>query len=170
MVCALLLLVAVPSSADTLEGVVQRVVDGDTVIVVSGGKKYNIRIAGIDAPERRQPGGKEATTAMRELALKRRSRVEYYKRDRYGRLIGVLWIPEPRCRRAICPPVLDAGLELVRRGLAWHFKRYQREQSEDDREAYSEAEIAARETGRGLWASGDAIAPWDWRRSRRTSQ
>ena len=44
-------------------GLAQSVVDGDTLIV--GRLKY--RLCGIDAPERNEPGYREATTYLRKL-------------------------------------------------------------------------------------------------------
>jgi len=61
----------------------------------------------------------------------------------------------------------DANLEQVRRGLAWHYKKYEREQEPSDRVSYAEAEIEARIARRGLWADPESISPWDWRKSRR---
>jgi micrococcal nuclease len=54
------------------------------------------------------------------------------------------------------------NLALVAEGLAWHFKRY------SDDENLAEAEIAAREERRGLWADPLPVAPWDWREQQRT--
>jgi hypothetical protein len=55
----------------------------------------------------------------------------------------------------------ELNLELIKAGVAWHFKRY----SDDPR--YAEAEIQARKAGIGLWRDGNAIAPWGWRRNQR---
>ena len=49
------------------------------------------------------------------------------------------------------------SLELVKAGLAWHFKRY----STDP--VLAQAEIEARNAKAGLWADPQAIAPWEWR-------
>jgi endonuclease YncB( thermonuclease family) len=57
----------------------------------------------------------------------------------------------------------DANLALVAAGLAWHYKKYQREQSEADRLLYALAEEDARARGLGLWRDRAPIAPWDWR-------
>ncbi|MEN8131693.1 MAG: hypothetical protein ABFS45_16195 [Pseudomonadota bacterium] len=44
------------------------------------------------------------------------------------------------------------NLRQVTAGLAWHYKKYQKEQTPADRDLYSEAEIMARENGQGEWA------------------
>lgn len=59
---------------------------------------------------------------------------------------------------------MDAGLAQVRQGLAWHYKKYEWEQTSDDRATYASAEVAARRQGSGLWADSNAIPPWNWRR------
>jgi endonuclease YncB( thermonuclease family) len=49
-------------------------------------------------------------------------------------------------------------------GLAWHYKKYQGEQSVEDRETYGVAEVEAREKQLGLWKSDKPMTPWEWRR------
>jgi endonuclease YncB( thermonuclease family) len=48
---------------------------------------------------------------------------------------------------------------VLEAGLAWHFKKYEMEQTEEDREAYARAEVTAREAGRGLWRDPRPVAP-----------
>ena len=82
--------------------------------------------------------------------------VEYNKRDRYDRILGkVLFSNE------------DMNLEQVKVGLAWHYKKYQNEQTPNDRELYSEAEIEAGEAKRGLWHDPEPVPPWEYRKSGR---
>ncbi len=54
---------------------------------------------------------------------------------------------------------LDVNLEMVRRGLAWHYKRY----STDP--ALADAEAAARARRAGLWADPAPVPPWSYRRN-----
>lgn len=160
----LVLLLAAPALlAATLTGKVAKVADGDTVTVLADGQRHRVRLAGIDAPERRQRHGKASGAALRRLVLNRTVRVDWYKRDRWGRLIGTVWAARPDCRRD-CPLSLDAGLVLVRAGHAWHFKRYAHEQAPDERERYAAAEQQARAERAGLWADRDSVPPWEWRR------
>ena len=51
--------------------------------------------------------------------------------------------------------------------MAWHYNKYQKEQSESDRLLYSDAEDEAREAKRGLWQDPYAVAPWEYRAARR---
>jgi endonuclease YncB( thermonuclease family) len=74
---------------------------------------------------------------MSELVAGRDARVDWYKKDRWGRLIGQVWVASPDCRADPCAKTVNAGFALVTSGLAWHYKKYAHEQSEEDRERYS---------------------------------
>ena len=138
---------------ETLSGKVTRIVDGDTVVLEAQATRHRIRLAGIDAPERNQPWGEAATRELRRQVAGREVIVEWSKRDRWKRLIGVIWLDGE-----------DINLHLVDRGLAWHYKKYQGEQSPGDRDAYSAAQGSAERARRGLWADPAPIPPWDWRK------
>jgi endonuclease YncB( thermonuclease family) len=81
--------------------------------------------------------------------------VEWDKKDRYQRYVGKEWINGK-----------DANLEQIRAGMAWHFKRYEREQSPEDRRTYAKAEKRARAQRIGLWQE-EALAPWVWRKQKK---
>jgi endonuclease YncB( thermonuclease family) len=59
---------------------------------------------------------------------------------------------------------IDINLSQVLSGYAWHFKRYQNQQSRSDRELYSQAELHAKKNNLGLWREKKPIAPWKWRK------
>jgi endonuclease YncB( thermonuclease family) len=61
---------------------------------------------------------------------------------------------------------LNVNIEQLRRGLAWHYKAYRREQTPVDRMAYAKAENAAKGLQKGLWAMPGALPPWEFRRQR----
>ena len=85
-----------------------------------------------------------------------------HKTDRYkGHVCKVLTVPSdcPRCTRT-----LDVGLAQISVGMAWHYKAYANEQSEEDRHRYAFAEGEARARRAGLWLDTHAVQPWDWRR------
>mgnify|MGYP000454005517 FL=1 len=93
--------------------------------------------------------------------------IEYEKRDRYKRIVGKVLANPPGevfCMALDCVKKIDAGLEQIKAGLAWHYKHYQMEQSEEDRGLYSEAELEARRKPIGLWKDEEPVAPWVWRR------
>lgn len=148
------LLASLPSVADTLQGRVVGIADGDTVTVLdSSNTQFKIRLMGIDAPEKKQAFGNRAKQSLSELVFNKQVTVEYSKKDKYGRTVGKIVVDG-----------IDANLELVKTGLAWHYKKYQNEQSINDRSIYAQAEEQARAEKRGLWFDNVPIAPWEWRK------
>lgn len=152
LLLALLLTAQLAQAAD-LPGRVVRVVDGDTIVLDAGTDCYRVRLAGIDALERDQPWGDASTRELRRQVAGKDVVVDWDKRDRYDRLVGVVRLDGE-----------DVNLHMVDRGMAWHYKRYANEQTSEGRELYSAAEIAAQAARRGLWSDGDPVAPWEWRR------
>ena len=63
---------------------------------------------------------------------------------------------------------LDCNLEQLGRGMAWHSKKYQNEQTPAERQAYANAEELARSKKVGLWSDSEATPPWEFRKAGRT--
>jgi micrococcal nuclease len=99
LVCALLLGRALVGSDDDTSARVTRVVDGDTVRLEGLG---SVRLIGIDTPEvfgGLECFGREASAfAKRSLApgAPVRYRVGAEQRDRYGRLLAYVYLPDGR--------------------------------------------------------------------------
>lgn len=145
--------IAAASDMQHLPGQVVRVVDGDTLVLEVSGGRHRVRLAGIDAPERNQPWGEASTRELRRMVAGRHVVVDWEKKDRWKRIIGVVRLADE-----------DVNLHMVDRGMAWHFKRYAADQSPAMREEYAAAETEAREARRGLWSDPDPIPPWEWRK------
>jgi endonuclease YncB( thermonuclease family) len=138
------------TNASTLVGTVVKVIDGDTFDMIDGGRRtYRIRLQGIDAPERNQAFGNASTRSLASLVKGRQVVVEWIKIDEYKRRVGKVLVD----RQDVC-------LEQIRSGMAWHFKRYQFEQSDEERELYARLEIQARAARKGLWADAAPVEPW----------
>ena len=134
-----------------------RVTDGDTIVVLDADKvQHKIRLQGIDAPERRQAFGTKSKEHLSDLVAGKTVEVDYSKYDRYGRVLGIVLVNGE-----------DANLEQVEAGMAWHYKKYQREQSPSDRVKYSDAELEARRHKVGLWRDPNPMPPWDYRQAER---
>ena len=143
--------------AEDLKGQVIAVADGDTVTVLDADRqRHKIRLAGIDAPESRQAYGQRSRISLKELLDGQQVLVIYDKTDRYGRLVGKVEL-EGR----------DINLEQLRRGLAWHYKKYEAEQSAQDRQVYAQAQQQAQAVRLGLWRDPEPQAPWDYRQQKR---
>jgi micrococcal nuclease len=149
---------ATPADADTLNGVVFVVIDGDTVLfkpdhyLASSRAFLKIRLADIDAPEKDQPYGNAASRALTALVLNQRVEVEPVATDTYGRTIA-------RIRKGAVR--IDA--ELVRHGYAWSATRGRRNAE------LIEVQREARRAQRGLWQDAAPTPPWVWRRAQAAS-
>ena len=128
-----------------------RVSDGDTIHVVTDGNvKFKVRLDRIDAPEKDQPYGKESTAYLASLIRGKTVRVEWQKKDQYGRVLGIVYLDKT-----------DINLKMVETGNAHHYSYF------DKTPAYAAAEAAAKSKKLGLWAAENPINPYDWRRSKR---
>jgi len=124
----LLLLPATPLLAgETYTGRCVGVHDGDTISVLKASRAVKIRLEGIDCPELGQDFGTRAKQFTSTLVFAKDVQVKEYYADRYGRMVARIYV-EGR----------DSSLELLRAGLAWHFKKY----SSDP--VLAEAEVEAR--------------------------
>ena len=169
VVAGVLLILGGVARAEALLGRVVGVTDGDTVTVLDAAKaQHKVRLAGIDAPEKGQPFGERSKENLRRLVFGRDVRVDWRKTDRYGRLVGTVWVasPEVSCgRKADCPKTLDAGMAQLTVGLAWHYKKYAHEQDPQHRGQYAFAEEEARAKRVGLWKDANPVPPWEWRQT-----
>lgn len=140
-----------------IKGRIVGVHDGDTITLLDvDNRQHKIRLDGIDAPELGQPFGRASKQHLAELLANREAVAECSKTDRY--------------RREVCRVLVggaDAGLEQVRAGLAWFFKRYAKELPPDRRQQYAGMEAQAKAERRGLWADAEQVAPWYWRHTSR---
>ena len=139
-------LALLPSAIAGAEQVV-RVKDGDSLVVDSGGRQVDVRLADIDAPESRQPRGDEARAALSTLVEGQEVRLQLVAGDAYRRIVAYVFVDD-----------LDVNAEMVQRGLAWVRRDY------DPAPRLVRREDEARAAGRGLWADADATPPWQWRR------
>jgi len=140
--------------ADVLLGHVVGVSDGDTITVLDEIKqRHVIRLMGIDAPEKAQAFGQQSKKSLSDLVFDKDVSVTWYKKDRYGRTVGLVLVDDT-----------DVCLEQIKRGLAWHYKQYEREQSFEDRSRYADAEEETRNARMGLWVDDNPIEPSKYRR------
>jgi endonuclease YncB( thermonuclease family) len=139
------------AAAEEFTARVVGVTDGDTLTVLHDHRSATVRLLGVDAPEKRQAYGERAKQFTADLAFDRTVTVRTAGRDRNGRLLGEVVLPDGR----------SLNQELVRAGYAWWFRKYSR----DGRLARLEEE--ARQRRRGLWVDEAPQAPWDYRVSGR---
>jgi endonuclease YncB( thermonuclease family) len=136
----------VPNS--TIQGKVIGIKDGDTIDILYNGKKLTIRLEHIDCPEKKQPYGAVAKKFISEKCFGQAVTIQHNnKYDRNKRLIG----------EVINFSGENLNKELVKAGLAWHYKQY----SSDT--IYANLEKEAKKNKTGLWAELNATPPWKWR-------
>ena len=159
----LLFLLSQGAGAEVLTGRVVSVSDGDTLTVLDNDKQqHRIRLYGIDAPEKAQPYGQRSKEHLSRLTYAKDVRVDWKKRDRFGRIVGKVWVRPIDCSN--CELTLDAGLAQLSVGLAWWYRKYAWEQSAEDRARYEVEEGEARARQVGLWGDPAPEPPWGWRR------
>ena len=142
------------ANAKTIEGLVVGVADGDTITVLDQQKNtYKIRLQGIDAPEKKQAFGEKSKQSLHDLVHSKQVRIEYDKEDKYGRIVGKVTVDD-----------VDVCLQQLVLGMAWHYKKYQNEQSLSDRALYSETELKSKSLKLGLWSDDTPMPPWEFRK------
>jgi endonuclease YncB( thermonuclease family) len=152
---ALLCLIFPLEAHADIVGKVIAISDGDTVKVLTNDhKQHKVRLAEIDTPEKGQPYGQKAKDALSLLIFGKAVRVEEVTTDRYGRLVGHIYLND-----------LHINKEMVRIGAAWAYRQYLKDQS------FIDIENTAKADQRGIWGLSEAqrVPPWDWRRGKKVA-
>lgn len=141
-----------PNAGSELQVKVVGIVDGDTfdgIPMLDGKNTIRYRLACVDTPERGQPFSKKAKQKLGDLIFGQivRIRIEK-KKDQYKR--PIVWVINEKNQ--------DVQAELLKSGMAWHFKKYNQDVY------YSNLEIEARKNRVGLWQDEEPMAPWLWRK------
>lgn len=124
--------------------------DGDTIEVLFNEVPIVIRLEHIDCPERKQPYGKKAKQFVANLVFGKTVNIlSKGKKDRWGRLIAVIIFEGQNLNK-----------ELVKNGLAMHFKKYSKDLSYDLIEQKAKSEKV------GMWSQPKVIAPWIYRKGK----
>ncbi len=137
-------------SVKEIRGKVVSIQDGDTITVLQGGATYKVRLFAVDCPEKGQAFGNVAKQFTSDLVFGKTVKVKYEELDRYQRYLGTVYRDE-----------LNLNRELVKAGLAWHYKQYSKDP------VLAALEVKARLAKKGLWADPRAIPPWEFRRQSR---
>ncbi|ECC0979195.1 thermonuclease family protein [Salmonella enterica] len=133
--------------ATEMKGRVIRVLDGDTIEVLQDEKPVRIRLANIDAPEKKQAFGHRSTNQLKGLVVAQPVTVTYTQTDRYGRIIGHVFTTNG----------IEANRWMVQSGAAWVYEHYNTDK------ALPALQQEAQQQKRGLWADRQPVPPWVWR-------
>lgn len=140
------------SAEKSITGKVIAIIDGDTYdLLTEENQSIRIRMEGIDAPERGMAFYRVSKNFLGELCMGQRVRIVQTDTDQYGRAVAWSYLPDGR----------ELGHEMIKAGLAWHFKKYN---SDED---LTKLEIHARAARIGLWRDSNPVAPWKHRKLQR---
>lgn len=142
------LLLCVPAFANEVVGKVVGITDGDTLWLLVENEQIKVRLAEIDAPEKKQPFGERSRQSLAELCFGKQARILEHGHDRYGRTLGTVFVAG-----------VDVNTEQVRRGMAWVYLRYSHSPE------LATVEKEARAGKRGLWTDTAPVPPWEWRKN-----
>jgi len=127
------------------------ITDGDTIKVLShDNEQLKIRLASIDAPERKQPYGTKSKQMLANFVGNKKVNLDCPKKDRYGRLICTITLIDG----------VDVNRAMVANGGAWVYRKYYNGTD------YLDAEKSAKTNSLGLWNTSEyqAVKPWEWRK------
>lgn len=147
LISLLIFLCPVIVHAAELNGKVIHVLDGDTIEVLQDNKPVRIRLANIDAPEKKQAYGRRSTNQLKSLVVAQPVTVTYTQIDRYRRIIGHVFTTNG----------IEANRWMVQSGAAWVYERYNTDK------ALPALQWEAQQQKRGLWADRQPVPPWVWR-------
>lgn len=134
-------------SANHIEGRVVGVHDGDTLtLLVAGNQTVKIRLAQIDAPESDQAFGQRSKQSLSSMAFSRNVVVEKETVDRYGRIVGTVFVGD-----------LNVNRKQIEQGMAWVYRKYAHDKT------LVQIEDNARQARAGLWGDPNPVPPWEYR-------
>lgn len=138
-------------TARNITGRVTAIKDGDTIELLRDRTTYRIRLEGIDCPEKKQPYGNRAKQFVSDLCFGKTVTARISSQDRYGRYLAFIILSDGR----------NLNHELLRNGLAWHYKQYSKDRN------LASLETQARQQRIGLWNDRNPTPPWEYRRRKR---
>ncbi len=140
---------------------VQNVLDGDTVIVTTGGQEITIRLAAIDCPENGQHWGDTAKYGLIKLIGGGRIiRFEEHDIDKYGRVVATVYV-QPHGTREW----MNVNARMVTLGHAWVYRLFYDRIPKQKRNELDRLEKWAKFNRVGLWQTPNPLPPWNWRKS-----
>lgn len=150
----LLLLSGLPTPAFSQDfiGQVVSVIDGDSLRVMHNGRAEQVRLNGVDCPEKGQSFGQRAKKATSDLAFGLNVTVHPVDKDKYGRTVAIVVLSNGK----------NLNHELVKGGWCWWFRKY----APTDNELEG-LEQAARQAKIGLWIDPRPVPPWEYRKAQR---
>jgi micrococcal nuclease len=124
--------------------------DGDSITVLTASnQQIKVRLEGVDCPELKQDYGQKAKQYTSSLCFQKQVRIETTGKDRYGRTLAFVYVGNTCINK-----------ELLKAGMAWHFKKY------NSNSELGRLENAARSKKTGLWSQPSPRPPWEFRKKK----
>lgn len=152
LLTALMLLTSLSVSAakETLTGQVVGVKDGDTIVFLKDNNEtLTVRLAQIDAPEKKQDFGNKSKQTLSRLIFEETVTLKVEAIDRYGRTVGTIYKGD-----------MDINLKMVQLGMAHVYKGYAKDPVYFSEQANSKLNKV------GLWVQDNPIEPWLFRKKK----
>ena len=140
-----ILFLTVFTTTTVVTGRVVKVTDGDTINILTAGRQERIRLLDIDAPEKKQDYGEKSRLFLADMVAGKTVRVEYKNRDRYGRILGVVFVDGK-----------NVNEEMLKAGLAWNYQ-YSRNKR------YAELEAEAKRKRLNIFSEKNPVNPYYFR-------
>jgi endonuclease YncB( thermonuclease family) len=145
---------------------VTSVYDGDTIACQGCGIIFRVRLAGIDAPEKRlgkrpeQPYAEEAKEYLENLILGKKVTIKQIGFGRRNLILGIVYLHGTR--GFLSSSRQNINLEMIKQGYA----EFRPVKHIVDLRPYRNAEKIAKEQKLHIWSQNDYISPKDWRKKR----
>lgn len=141
------------AQSSMVSGTIINTGDGDTLRANINGQPTTVRLTCVDAPEKKQSFGRQASERLKALLPKGQTvSVRPVNKDRYGRTVGEVYVNGQ-----------SINLQLVREGYAVVYREYINN-CKATKSEYLQAEQQAKSQKLGLWAQSTVCLPKDYRR------
>jgi endonuclease YncB( thermonuclease family) len=141
-------------NAEAITGTIDSVIEGDLITIISKGKEVEIRLFGIDTPEKTQAFGQSAKNFTGAMASKGEIRVEPKTKDQSGKIVGLVFVNG-----------INLNEQIVSQGFGWVYRQYCKERFCAD---WLKLESNAKGSQKGLWANANPTPPWEYRKNQRS--
>ena len=139
----------IKTNTSIFTGKVKFVFGGDSFILKCSNGNQDIRLYGIDAPEKKQPYYKASKKILKILCYKKNIKIKYIDIDKYDRIVGIAYIND------IC-----INEEMIKKGFAWIFVRFCKEPYYSK---WMKFQKEAKKNRLGLWNDKNPTPPWIFR-------
>ena len=139
--------------AEVITGTIDSVIDGDSIMITSKGKEVEIRLFGVDTPEKTQAFGQSAKNFTGAMASGKEIRVEPISKDQSGKIVAMVFVNG-----------INLNEQIISQGFGWVYRQYCKERFCAD---WLKLESTAKASQKGLWADANPTPPWEYRQKQR---